>query len=64
LKRIFEGCLSPQISSKSLSPQRNGAYKKERKVLKKRERKRKKKKSSKSLQIKRGSQYFEWRKTL
>jgi hypothetical protein len=24
-KRIFEGCFSPQISSKSLSPQRDGA---------------------------------------
>jgi hypothetical protein len=24
LKRFFEGCLSPQISSKSLSPQRDG----------------------------------------
>jgi hypothetical protein len=24
LKRFFEGCLSPQISSKSPSPQRDG----------------------------------------
>jgi hypothetical protein len=42
LKRIFEGRLSPQISSKSLCPQRDGAPKKGEKVLKK-ERKRKKK---------------------
>jgi hypothetical protein len=55
LKRIFEGCLSPQKSSKSSNPQRDGVQKKERqKVLKKerekeRKRKRKKKKSSKSL---------------
>jgi hypothetical protein len=54
LKRIFEGCLSPQISSKSLSPKRDGALKKkEKKYWKKRERERKKKNLQESLQIKR-----------
>jgi hypothetical protein len=47
LKRIFEDRLSPQISSKSLCPQRDGAQKKGRKSIEKREKK--KEKSSKSL---------------
>jgi hypothetical protein len=66
LKRIFEGYLSPQISSKSSSPQRERAWKKGEKVLKKRKREKKKKKEKvqESLQIKRESQYFERRKNI
>jgi hypothetical protein len=34
LKRIFEECFSPHLSSKSSSPQRDGALKEREKVLK------------------------------
>jgi hypothetical protein len=49
LKRIFEGCLSPQISSKSLSPKRDGALKKREKKYWKKKREKERKKISKSL---------------
>jgi hypothetical protein len=62
-KEIFEECFSPHLSSKSASPQRDRALKKgrhrEKKYWKKRN---KKEKLQESLQIKRGSQYFERRK--
>jgi hypothetical protein len=66
LKKKFEGYLSPQISSKSPSPQRDGAEKKKREnVLKKREReKERKRKAPRVSSNKRGSQHFERRKTL
>jgi hypothetical protein len=60
LKRIFEGCLSPQISSKSPSPQRDNIEKRERE--RERKEKKEKEKLQESLQLKRGSQYFERRK--
>jgi hypothetical protein len=51
-------CFSARLSSKSPSPQRDGALKK------KREKKTKEKeKLQESLQIKMGSQYFERKKT-
>jgi hypothetical protein len=59
-KENFEEWFSPHLSSKSPSPQRYGALKKEReKVLKKEEGKRKAPRVSVN---KRGSQYFERRK--
>jgi hypothetical protein len=59
LKEIFEECFSPCLSSKSPSPQRDGALERERERIGK---KWKEKKLKESLQIKRGSQYFERRK--
>jgi hypothetical protein len=63
-KEIFEEYFSPRLSSKSPSPQKDGALKereREREILKK-ERKEKEKLQG-SLQIKWGSQYFERIKT-
>jgi hypothetical protein len=49
-KEIFKECFSPRLSSKSPSPQRGGALKKNREREKESiEKKRKEKKSSKSL---------------
>jgi hypothetical protein len=59
LKRIFEGYFSPQISSKSLSPQRNGAMKKrERKSIEKRREKEKKRKTPIVSSNKKGKSIF------
>jgi hypothetical protein len=60
-EKNFRRLFSPQISSKSSSPQRDGAQKKERKSIEKREKERKRKAPGVSSN-KRGSQYFERRK--
>jgi hypothetical protein len=58
LKRIFEGCLSPQISSKSLSPKRDGALKKREKKYWKKEREKERKKSPRVSSNKKGKSIF------
>jgi hypothetical protein len=62
-KEIFVECFSPRLSSKSPSPQKDGALKREREREKMYWKKEERKKLQKSLQIKRGSQYFERTKT-